>query len=87
MKKTLVIGSTVADVIVRVSHLPRTGEDLDIDEQSLSLGGCAYNVYHALELFGSPALLFSPVGTGIYGDFCLSQPRRRRDPQRSAAGR
>src|SRR5699024_6620381 len=29
MKKTLVIGSTVADVIVRVSHLPRTGEDLD----------------------------------------------------------
>ena len=69
MKKTLVIGSTVADVIVRVDHLPRTGEDLDIDAQSLSLGGCAYNVYHALELFGSPAMLFSPVGTGIYGDF------------------
>ena len=44
MKKTLVIGSTVADVIVRVNHLPRTGEDLDIDEQTLSLGGCAYNV-------------------------------------------
>ena len=69
MKKTLVIGSTVADVIVRVNHLPRTGEDLDIDEQTLSLGGCAYNVYHALSLFNSPAMLFSPVGTGIYGDF------------------
>lgn len=69
MKKTLVIGSTVADVIVRVNHLPRTGEDLAIDEQTLSLGGCAYNVYHALSLFGSPAMLFSPVGTGIYGDF------------------
>ena len=69
MKKTLVIGSTVADVIVRVNHLPRTGEDLAIEEQTLSLGGCAYNVFHALKLFDSPALLFSPVGTGIYGDF------------------
>ena len=48
MKKTLVIGSTVADVIVRVNHLPRTGEDLDIDEQTLSLGGCAYNVYRCV---------------------------------------
>ena len=73
MKKTLVIGSTVADVIVRVDHLPRTGEDLDIDAQTLSLGGCAYNVYHALSLFGAPALLFSPVGGGLYGDFVCRQ--------------
>lgn len=69
MKKTLVIGSTVTDVIIRVDHLPRTGEDLAIPGQSFSLGGCAYNVYHALELFGSPAMLFSPVGGGIFGDF------------------
>lgn len=45
MKKVLIIGSTVVDIIVNlVDSLPKTGEDVHIRSQHMSLGGCAYNV-------------------------------------------
>ena len=73
MKQILVIGSTVADVIIRLDHLPVTCEDVHVLSQSLSLGGCAYNVFHIIRHFGVPCTLFSPIGTGVYGDFVRSQ--------------
>ena len=69
MKKLLVIGSTVVDVIIPIHHLPRTAEDVNVYEQRLAMGGCAYNAWSMLRHFGVPAILFSPVGTGVYGDF------------------
>ena len=69
MKQVLVIGSTVADVIIHLDHLPKTSEDVHIIRQTMSLGGCAYNVSHALRLFRVPYTLFSPVGQGTYGAF------------------
>ena len=39
MNQTLVIGSAVVDVIVRVEHLPKCGEDVHVSRQSRSLGG------------------------------------------------
>ena len=69
MKKLLVIGSTVVDVIIPIDHLPRTAEDVNVYEQRMAMGGCAYNAWSMLRHFGVPAILFSPVGTGVYGDF------------------
>lgn len=70
MKKVLVIGSTVVDVVVNLmEHLPKTGEDVHIKSQRMSLGGCAYNVSDSIRHFQVPYILFSPVGTGVYGNF------------------
>lgn len=69
MKKILVIGSTVTDVIINLDHLPKTEEDVNASSQKLSLGGCAYNVADMLRHFDVPYSLFSPIGTGLYGDF------------------
>lgn len=70
MKKVLVIGSTVVDVVVNlVDHLPKTGEDVHIRSQHMSLGGCAYNVSDSIRHFQVPYILFSPIGTGVYGNF------------------
>ncbi|AEE17477.1 PfkB family carbohydrate kinase [Treponema brennaborense] len=69
MKQTLVIGSTVVDVIVAIPHLPSTGEDINVTAQTQRLGGCAYNVSNMLRLTGTPYTLCSPVGSGLYGDF------------------
>jgi hypothetical protein len=44
MKQTLVIGSTVADVILSLPRLPRRGEDINIGPPVCRLGGCAYEV-------------------------------------------
>ena len=73
MKQTLVIGSTVADVILSVPRLPGTGEDINITAQTQRLGGCAFNVAGILKLAGIPHTLCSPVGSGLYGDFVAAE--------------
>jgi sugar/nucleoside kinase (ribokinase family) len=62
-----VIGSTVVDVLLGLPRIPLRGEDVNISSCEYRIGGCAYNVYKTLRLFDSPALLCSPVGTGVYG--------------------
>lgn len=73
MKKILVIGSTVADIIVNLDFLPTTAQDVHIKSQKMSLGGCAYNVSDMIRHFDVPYTLFSPIGTGLYGDFVRNQ--------------
>ena len=74
MKPTIaVIGSAVADIILQVPSLPKQGEDLHIQSQTMSLGGCAYNVAHILHHYKIPFLACMPVGTGIYGDFVYQE--------------
>jgi sugar/nucleoside kinase (ribokinase family) len=78
MKKVLVIGSTVVDVVVNlVDHLPKTGEDVHVRSQHHSLGGCAYNVSDSIRHFQVPYTLFSPVGTGVYGNFVREELQKR----------
>ena len=67
MDRTLVIGSTVIDIIVSLPHLPAKGEDVNITAPVHRLGGCAYNVYKTMITLQSPATLCSPAGSGLYG--------------------
>jgi sugar/nucleoside kinase (ribokinase family) len=77
MKKILVIGSTVVDIIINVDYLPGTGQDVNVMSQEMSLGGCAYNVSDTLRHFDIPHILFSPVGTGIFGNFVRNELKAR----------
>ena len=77
MKKVLMIGSTVADISIRVDHLPSLEEDVNPFGQSISLGGCCFNVSNMLALYNVPYTLFSPVGTGLYGSFIKQSLRER----------
>lgn len=78
MKKTLVIGSTVVDVIITLEdYLPKTQGDVHVLNQEMSLGGCAYNVSDMIRHFEVPYILFSPVGTGAYGDFVRTNLAKR----------
>ncbi len=69
MKKVLVIGSTVADIIINIDCLPTSQGDVHVKSQEMSLGGCAYNVSDIIRHYNIPYILFSPIGTGLYGDF------------------
>lgn len=68
MGELLIIGSTCVDVIIHLPHLPQTGEDLQPENQTFSVGGCGWNVYRAARLSGACPVFLSPVGTGIYGE-------------------
>ena len=73
MKKILVIGSTVVDIIINLDYIPKTGQSINIRSQEMSLGGCAYNVSDTLRHFNVPYILFSPIGTGVYGDYVRNE--------------
>lgn len=73
MKKILVIGSVAADIVISLDHLPARNEDVHVISQQMRLGGCAYNTYDMIRLFGGEAIPFFPVGQGLYGDFIRSE--------------
>lgn len=77
MKKALMIGSTVADIMIYVDHLPSVEEDVEPTGQTMSIGGCCFNVSNMLSFFQVPYTLFSPVGSGIYGAFILEELKKR----------
>lgn len=76
MNPALIIGSTCVDVIINIPHLPVTQEDIHPTAQTMSLGGCAYNVAYIVRLLDAPHTHISPVGAGMYGDYvakCLTE--------------
>lgn len=77
MKKILVIGSAVVDVVINLDHLPKKSEDVHVLSQQMSLGGCAYNTSDIIRHFKVPYIPFFPVGTGAYGDFVRNSLAQR----------
>ena len=77
MKKTLVIGSAVCDILIPVDHLPSRSEDINFYRQDMSLGGCAFNVCDCLRHFEVPFIPFLPVGGGVYGRFVRERLQER----------
>ncbi|MDO4483490.1 MAG: PfkB family carbohydrate kinase [Clostridia bacterium] len=70
MSRLLFIGSVVADVLVRIPSLPHhAGDDLHVSSQKFALGGCGYNAFLSARQMGGNAVLFAPVGTGLYGEW------------------
>lgn len=80
MKKTLVIGSTVVDIIIGVKSLPKTQEDTHTTYHKMNLGGCAFNVSEILRQSKTPYVLCSPVGSGAYGDFVSKKLEEKNIP-------
>ncbi len=79
-KKTLVIGSTCVDIIIRVPNFPAPGQDVNTDGAKWSLGGTAFNVAKALQKAKSPFVLCSPVGKGVYADFVETELGKNKIP-------
>ena len=69
MKPALIIGSTCVDIILTLDRLPKTGDDFHPSSQTMSVGGCAYNVAHMLRLLRAEHTFVTPVGGGVFGDF------------------
>lgn len=78
MDKLLFLGSTVADVVLRTPALPQSGDDLRLDGQQITLGGCAYNAFNAARITGStPCVLASPIGSGTWGEWIRQALQKR----------
>ncbi|KXT78969.1 carbohydrate kinase family protein [Streptococcus sp. DD13] len=73
MKRSLVIGSTVCDVMIYLDRLPSREGDAHLDHQLWSLGGCAFNVVNILHHLTGEYEFLSPLGQGVYGKYVQSE--------------
>lgn len=66
-RQLLMIGSSCVDVVIPVERLPKTGDDLQPEKQTFTMGGTGWNACRAALLTGAKPTFLSPVGTGMYG--------------------
>lgn len=64
--KILVLGNAIVDVVLTIQALPKTGEDIYCQKQTINIGGCAYNVATILKHFDVQHDLVVPIGKGSY---------------------
>lgn len=87
MKKTLFIGSTVLDMVVELSHLPVTKEDINTKSMKAALGGCSYNASSIAQHLSLPYVHCSPCGEGFFADCVKSLlAKQKRTPFVSVKG-
>ncbi|MFK3705649.1 sugar/nucleoside kinase (ribokinase family) [Raoultella sp. BIGb0138] len=72
-----VIGSAVIDVIADAYALPWRGCDIELQQQSVNIGGCALNVAVALKRLGIDACNALPLGQGIWADIVRNNLNRQ----------
>ena len=75
-KKCLVIGAAMLDIIMEIDQLPKSGEDAYAKSQSMTVGGCAYNVADIMKHFEVEHTFFAPVGSGMYAGFVEEELER-----------
>ncbi len=68
LKRILILGSAVIDIIVTIDRLPLAGEDIPGLQKGMIVGGCAFNVSKILDGLQIPHDLCVPVGQGMYAD-------------------
>lgn len=63
-----VLGSAVIDVIADAYALPWRGCDIELQQQSVNIGGCALNIALTLSRLGIASQNALPIGQGIWAD-------------------
>lgn len=74
--KTLVIGAAMAEMLMKLERLPKSGEDVPCTETEMVIGGCAYNAASTLRNMGCEHDLCVPVGKGPYADIISSELKK-----------
>lgn len=67
-----VLGSAVIDVIADAYALPWRGCDIELQQQSVNIGGCALNIALTLSRLGIASQNALPIGQGTWADIIRS---------------
>ncbi|WP_313667981.1 PfkB family carbohydrate kinase [Atlantibacter sp.] len=68
VRPVTVLGAAVIDVIADAYALPWRGCDIELQQQSVNIGGCALNIAVALLRLGIRAHNALPIGQGVWAD-------------------
>lgn len=71
-----VVGAAVIDVIADAYALPWRGCDIELQQQSVNIGGCALNIAVALKRLGIQADNALPIGQGMWAEIIRNNLRK-----------
>ncbi len=71
-----IVGAAVIDVIADAYALPWRGCDIELQQQSVNIGGCALNIAVALKRLGMEADNALPIGQGVWADIIRNNMAR-----------
>lgn len=71
-----IVGAAVIDVIADAYALPWRNCDIELQQQSVNIGGCALNIAVALKRLGMEADNALPVGQGVWADIIRNNMAR-----------
>lgn len=77
MKRCLIFGGAVVDLVMRIHALPKAGDDIRAFDCEELCGGCGYNVACILNEMDVAFTPLFPVGEGFYGDFIVRNLKER----------
>ncbi len=72
-----VLGAVVIDVIADAYALPWRGCDIELKQQGVNVGGCAFNVALALKRLGVDTQNALPLGQGVWADIIRNSLTKR----------
>lgn len=75
-EQCLVIGAAILDIIMEIDRLPKSGEDIYAQNQTMAVGGCAYNAADILKHFHVKHTFFAPIGTGMYASYIKEELKK-----------
>lgn len=76
-RSVTVLGAVVIDVIADAYALPWRGCDIELKQQGVNVGGCAFNVALALKRLGVEAQNALPLGQGVWADIIRNSLAKR----------
>ncbi|WP_439425367.1 PfkB family carbohydrate kinase [Oenococcus alcoholitolerans] len=81
-EKSLIVGAAFVDIIMDVPQIPKSGDDVTANLKSYNIGGCAFNVFGAIQHYSGTGNtdLFVPVGSGQYSEMVRQAMREKNVP-------
>ncbi len=72
-RQICVVGAAIIDIVSNVAQLPSKGSDIELMDQDIHLGGCAYNIAITLQRLGLKSTNALPVGKGKWAELTKSE--------------
>ncbi|WP_235862820.1 PfkB family carbohydrate kinase [Vibrio ruber] len=67
-RQLCLLGAAVIDIVTETPNLPKRGEDIEIQEKGIHVGGCALNIAIAIQRLGLQSVNALPIGHGRWAE-------------------
>lgn len=67
-RQICLVGAAIVDIVTHIQTLPQKGQDIEMQEKGMHVGGCGLNIAIAIKRLGLGSINFLPLGKGKWAD-------------------